>query len=53
MEAIANPLWRVLFPLPEYLFLTIVILGINHYGKSLFNLHEYNEMEQVIKHEER
>ncbi len=53
MEAAANPVWRVLFPLPEFLFLTAVILGLNHYGMSLFNLHEYREMEKVIENEER
>jgi len=53
MEAIANPFWRVLFPLPEFIFMIIVILGLNHYEKSLLNLPEYKEMEQVIKYEER
>ena len=53
IEAVANPVWRVLFPLPEFMFLTVVVLGLNHYGISLFNLHEYREMEKVIENEER
>lgn len=53
MEAVVNPIWRVLFPLPEFIFLTIVTLGLNYYGKPIFNLPEYIEMEQVIENEER
>lgn len=30
-QAIANPLWRILFPLPEFIFLTLVIVVFNRY----------------------
>jgi len=53
MEALANPLWRILFPLPEFMFLFIVILVLIRYEKSIFNLLEFNETEQVKKYEER
>ncbi len=52
-EAIVNPLWRILFPMPEFLFLTIATLVLNHYKKYLLNLPEYREMEQVKNYEER
>lgn len=52
-EAIANPLWRILFPIPEFIFLMIATLCLNHYKKYLLNLPEYREMEQVKNYEER
>lgn len=52
MEAIKNPLWRVLFPIPEFIFLTVVTLVMNYYEKSIFNIPDLNETERVMKNEE-
>lgn len=50
--AMANPWWRVLYPIPEFIFLTILILLINHYNKTLINVMELKELESTDSHEE-
>lgn len=36
-EALAAPLWRILFPLPEFIFLTILIIYLRRKDIKLFN----------------
>lgn len=43
-EAMANPLWRIIYPVPEFIFLIIVILIINHYGIVLYDFSQSHEM---------
>lgn len=50
-QALANPLWRLLFPLPEFVFLTAVILILNRYNLALFNIQELNALERLKDHE--
>ena len=43
-EAMANALWRVIYPVPEFIFLIIVILIINHYGIVLYDFSQLPEI---------
>lgn len=51
-EAMTNFLWRLIYPLPEFAFLTLIILLLNHFGKALFNLSELSELESIDTYEE-
>lgn len=53
LEAVDIPLWRILFPLPEFAFLIIVILMFKHHGITLFNLSEIDELEHISNDEKR
>jgi len=53
LEAVGNPFWRILFPLPEFVFLITVILILKHHGITLFNLSEINELEHKSNDEKR
>lgn len=52
MEAIAHPIWRILYPLPEFTFLIVIIIMLHHYGISLFNLSDTDELE-LTSHDEK
>lgn len=52
-DAVANSIWRVLFPIPEFIFLTVSIIVLTRLRNSFFNLTDLNQMEQVNKHEKR
>ena len=43
-EVMANPLWRIIYPVPEFIFLIVVILIINHYGIVLYDLAQLQEI---------
>lgn len=43
-EAMANPLWRIIYPVPEFIFLIIVILIINHYDIVLYDFSQLPEI---------
>ena len=43
-EAIADPLWRIIYPVPEFIFLIVVILIINHYGIVLYDFSQLPEI---------
>lgn len=51
-EALADPLWHILYPLPEYAFLIIIIFVLRHQGATVFNLSDTDELE-LINNEKR
>lgn len=40
-KALSNELWRILFPLPEYLILVGIILVLIRYDITIFDIHGY------------
>lgn len=40
-DALNDPLWRVLFPLPEFVILTVVIIILLRYHISFFDINDY------------
>jgi len=43
-EAMADTLWRIIYPVPEFIFLTVLILLINHYEIVFFNFSQLEEI---------
>lgn len=41
LEALNNPVWRVLFPLPEFFILSAVIILLQRYHITFFEIHDY------------
>ncbi|NPV29739.1 MAG: hypothetical protein HPY58_08830 [Firmicutes bacterium] len=46
-QALEDPLLRVLFPLPEFVFLTGAVLILRRYNLTLFDLQELKNLEQL------
>jgi len=52
-EALVNDLWRILFPLPEFLILIIIILVFIRYDIALFDIQGVLETERIIDNEDK
>ncbi len=46
-QALEDPLLRLLFPLPEFAFLTVVIFILRHYNLALFDIRELKNLERL------
>lgn len=46
-KALEDPLLRLLFPLPEFAFLTGVVLILRRYNLTLFDIQELKNLEQL------
>ncbi len=46
-QALEDPLLRLLFPLPEFAFLTVMIFILRHYNLALFDIRELKNLEQL------
>jgi len=46
-KALENPLLRLLFPLPEFAFLTGMVLILRRYNLTLFDIQELKNLEQL------
>lgn len=42
LEALSQPAWRILYPLPEFILLTLLILYLRKREKNIFNLFRLN-----------
>lgn len=52
-DVAANPLLRVLFPLPEYIFLTVVTFIAGRFRWRIVNLREIRDLEVQVKGREK
>ncbi|HAA89050.1 MAG: Uncharacterized protein XD63_1774 [Thermoanaerobacterales bacterium 50_218] len=50
-QALEDPLLRLLFPLPEFVFLTGSVLVLRKYNLALFDIQELKNLEQLKGHE--
>ncbi|MEQ8200629.1 MAG: hypothetical protein ABRQ24_04315 [Syntrophomonadaceae bacterium] len=50
-EAMAHPLWLILYPLPEFLLLGLIILALIRYDVVIYDIREAFE-EKRLNHEE-
>ncbi|AFV11681.1 hypothetical protein Tph_c14720 [Thermacetogenium phaeum DSM 12270] len=46
-QALEDPLLRLLFPLPEFVFLTVVIIILRRYNLALFDIQELKSLERL------
>lgn len=46
-QALENPLLRLLFPLPEFAFLTVTILILRRFNLALFDIQELKSLERL------
>ena len=52
-QALSNDLWRVLFPLPEFLILVGIILVLIRYHITIFDIQGVLETERTIGNEDK
>lgn len=52
-QALAEPFTRLLFPLPEFIFLTFLILIFARKKITLFNIQELRNLERVTSYEKQ
>ena len=52
-QALNNDLWRVLFPLPEFLILIGIILVLIRYDITIFDIYGVLETERTIDNEDK
>ncbi|PKM76938.1 MAG: hypothetical protein CVU90_10205 [Firmicutes bacterium HGW-Firmicutes-15] len=52
-QALSNDLWRILFPLPEFLILVAIILVLIRYDITIFDIYGVLETERTIGNEDK
>jgi hypothetical protein len=52
-EALANPLWRALYPLPDYLILALIIIILIRKDIVVFKIREVFEKEKSVGFDEK
>jgi hypothetical protein len=50
-QALNNPMLKLLFPIPEFIFLIAIILLLRHYNLVLFDVQELKNLEQIKSYE--
>jgi hypothetical protein len=51
IQALANPLWKLLIPVPEYLFLSALIIICKRFRLTILNIREFNDIRRINSHE--
>jgi len=51
IQALSDPLWKLLIPVPEYLFLSALIIFCKRFRLTLVNIREFNDIRRINSHE--
>lgn len=51
-QALGNQLWRILYPLPEFLILIGIVWVFTRYGITIFDIQDVGETERIIANED-
>jgi hypothetical protein len=51
-QVLTDPLLRLIFPIPEFVFLTLLVLILARKKIALFNIQELRDLEQAKSYEE-
>lgn len=52
-QAMSNPIWRALFPLPEFLLLGLIIMILIRYDIVIYNIAEVLEEKKLNREEQQ